>query len=222
MRIVPTTLIYLDTEFTSLGEPWPVQLISAGLARADGTPLFYAEVDDFDLNLTHDFTRDRVIPLLERGDKAMSYDCLRHGFFEAIASVGEPCALAADSDWDWLWTQMMAQGLVDANGPALLDDPSSLPLWPANLSPRMARVHFSVLSKPDKIASWAASREHFKHKLPHHALVDAVGNALCAKAAIENNPGRLASRPADFCAVFKQNANQLAWTSKPRAAPFGP
>lgn len=221
--ITPARLIFLDTEFTSLGEPWPVELISAGLAGSAGEPLFYAENDDFDFELTHDFTRARVIPLLERGEKAMPYGALCENFFAAIAALGAPCVLAADSDWDWLWVQMMARRIPRAEGSAMADDPSGFELWPANLSPRMAKINFSALGRADKFASWGASRAHFKDKFPHHALVDAVGNALCAKAAIEANPGRDAARPADFCAVFKQSLPALCWRARaPKPKPSTP
>jgi hypothetical protein len=207
----PLKLLFLDTEFTSLGEPWPVQLISAGLADSQGRPIFYAECDDFDPCLAHEFTQSKVIPLLERGAKAMPYEALCESFFKAISDMAVPCAIAADSDWDWLWVQMMAMRQQNADGPSLLDNPSGLPLWPTNLSPSMAKINFHDLSRIDKLASWEASSLHFRDKYPHHALVDAIGNAKCCKAAIEANPGLNSDDPSAFCKVFKQNLATLSW-----------
>lgn len=221
MRVLTTTqILYLDTEFTSLGEPWPVQLISAAICDGHGREIFYAESDDYDPSLASSFTQERVIPLLERGDKAMPYDELSQRFFKAIENYGEPCALAADSDWDWLWVQMMALSEREARGPAMLDDPSLLPRWPDNLSPSMLRIDYGRLSRIDKLASWEASALHFKTKFPHHALVDAQGNAACARAAIESNPGLRADLPEDFCKTFKLDPACLQWTARaPRTTP---
>lgn len=209
--LVPLKILFLDTEFTSLGDPWPSQLVSAGLADCEGRPLFYAEADDFDPRLVHEFTRRHVIPLLERQPKAVPYAKLCEAFFGAIHALGEPCALAADSHWDWLWVQMMASRTQDAHSPALLDDPSGLPLWPANLSPRMAKINFWSLPAPQLLASSQAASEHFKNKHAHHALVDAVGNAKRCKAAIESSSGLNCSDPASFCKVFNLPPESLSW-----------
>ena len=213
--LCPTRLLFLDTEFTSLGDPWPVQLISVGLSDAQGHPLFYAEAADFDPSLAHDFTRRHVIPLLERGAKSLPYAQLCEAFFGAILAQGAPCALAADSDWDWLWIQMMASRTQDASGPLMLDDPSTLPLWPANLSPRMAKISFPALSPIEKMACREALSAHFKTRHPHHALIDAVGNAKGCKAAIEANPGLACDDPSAFCHVFQQSLKSLCWAPGP-------
>lgn len=213
-RTSPARILHFDTEFTSLGEPWPVHLVSVGLCDDAGRRLFYAESSDFDPALCSEFTRERVIPLLERGDKSLDYPQLCDGFFSAISALGEPCALAADSEWDWLWAQMMAQGEIAARGKLFVDDPSVLPAWPANLSPRFARLAFEGLPRADKAASWAASSRWFADKFPHHALADAAGNALRARAAIESNPGRDASRPADLAATFSLPPSAWDWTPR--------
>jgi hypothetical protein len=163
MRVSTTSqLLYLDTEFTSLGEPWPVQLISAALCDSQGREVFYGETDDYDPALASSFTQERVIPLLERGSKAMPYLELSRRFFSSIENCGAPCSLVADSDWDWLWVQMMALSEREARGPSMLDDPSTLTAWPANLAPRMLRIDYGRLSRIDKLASWDASASHFK------------------------------------------------------------
>lgn len=215
--IIPQRLLFLDTEFTSLGEPWPVELISVGLSDCHGQRVFYAENDEFNIELTSDFTRQYVLPLLEGGDRRMPYQDLCFNFFLAIEQYGFTCALAADSTWDWLWVQMMVQNHREAVGPMQIDDPSQFPTWPSNLSPAQAHISFASLSRIDKLASLAASASHFKTKFPHHALIDAQGNALCSKAAIEANPGLAAENPEHFCKVFKQNHAKLCWTPKNNA-----
>lgn len=210
-KISPARVLHFDTEFTSLGDPWPVHLISVGLCDDAGLSLFYAESSDFDPSLCSDFTRSQVLPLLERGGKTLDYPQLCSGFFSAISKIGVPCALAADSEWDWLWAQMMARGEIEARGKLFLDDPSTLPLWPSNLSPRFARLAFEALPGADKSASWTASRHWFSDKFPHHALSDAVGNALAARAAIEVNSVRDASRPADLAATFSLPSSVWDW-----------
>lgn len=210
-NISPKRVLHLDTEFTSLGDPWPVHLVSVGLCDDAGASLFYAESSDFDPSLCSDFTRTQVLPLLERGDKMSDYPQLCADFFSAISKIGVPCALAADSEWDWLWVQMMARGEIEARSNFLLDDPSTLSLWPCNLSPRFARLAFESLAPADRSASWIVANSWGDAKFPHHALSDAVGNALRARAAIESQPGRDASSPADLAATFSLPVSVWDW-----------
>jgi hypothetical protein len=108
---------------------------------------------------------------------------------------------------------MMAMGETEARGSAMVDDPSLFEAWPANLAPAMLRIDYGRLSSIDKLASWDASSAYFKTRFPHHALVDARAHALCAKAAIESNPGLQAHRPEDFCKTFKTDPARLAWST---------
>lgn len=215
--LLPRRILHLDTEFTSLGEPWPVELISAGLCDSEGEPLFYAESDSFDPALASEFTRERVLPLLERGESSMGMEELRRGFFAAIAAIGEPCALAADSPWDWLWVCMLAAGRPRADGALAELDPSANPLWPRNLCPLLAPLDFDGLPHPNRMAGLAASGRHFASRYPHHALEDAIGNALRAKAAIECDPGASSLGFADFCRAFKLREAAFEWTPKAAA-----
>lgn len=218
MAIEPTKIIFIDTEFTSLGDPWPVELISVGLSDSRGQPLFYAESDDFDPGLMADFTRAHVAPLLQRGALAMPYADLCAAFFEAIRALGEPCALASDSHWDWMWTQMMAQGQRLASPALVCDDPAIFPLWPANLSPKRVALNFEDLPMVESAAALVASGDFFAARHPHHALSDAVANALMCRAAVSESPRLNPDDPSAMCKVFKQDFAALAWDPKP--APF--
>lgn len=215
MAIEPTHLIFIDTEFTSLGDPSPVELISVGLCDSHGRPLFYAESDDFDPRLMSGFTREHVAPLLQRGKFAMSYPDLCSGFLQAIRDFGEPCALASDSPWDWMWAQMMALGLRQASHAQVSDNPSTFPAWPSNLSPGRARLNFEGLPMVESAAALVASGEFFSKHHPHHALSDAIANSLMCRAAISETPGLNPDDPSATCKMFGQNFASLAWDPRP-------
>lgn len=213
MTLRPSHLLFLDTEFTSLGDPWPVHIMSVGLCDAAGEPVFYAELDDFDPSLMSDFTRSRVAPLLQRGSASMPFAEVASKFFAAIADFGHPCALAADSAWDWMWAQAMASGRQTASFGGLLEDPSVLPAWPANLSPALALLAFDDLPMVERAACSLARSEHFALRSPHHAMVDAIANAAACRAAIAENPGLDPLDPRSMCKVFKRDFELLTWTA---------
>ena len=56
------TLLFLDTEFTTLINTQPTDLISIGIA-APSAARFYAEITDFPLGRCTDFVKREVLPL---------------------------------------------------------------------------------------------------------------------------------------------------------------
>ena len=190
-------IVFFDTEFSSLGEISPVQLISVALCDLQGRELFYGEFDDFDPGLCSDFVMERVAPLLWRGPRAMEAPALGEGFSNAIAALGRPCVLACDSSWDWLFAQALAQGVCVA--PSFpRQDPRPLPGWPANLLPRRMHLNFDALPEAPRLAAEIVESHVLARSVEHHALTDVQLHAAKARAAIEAAGLELAQPRAIF------------------------
>lgn len=205
-------LLFFDTEFTSLGESGPPELLSAALCDIDGRPVFYMETDDYDPFKLSDFTRSQVVPLLRLGNAPRgSYIELCDQFFAAISSFGHPCALAIDSQWDWLWAQLMARKLSVADRALMIDDPRGFPLWPSNLCPEWIGLPWDALSEPAASAAEKTLQSFWASKPAHHALHDAQAHALATRAA-------LSAKGFDYSAtqvarLFGSSPSLLEWSS---------
>lgn len=151
-------LIFIDTEFTGLGDPDP-RLISIGLAPADGRDSFYAELseDCWRNGWVSSWVEDNVIPLLDGGEALMSPAQLRERLLAWFAIRPRSCQIAADSEIDFQFLK------------AILGKD-----WPANLDPKM----FNLRGMIDSTVFDHAVNEHFlsANVKPHHALHDARAN----------------------------------------------
>jgi hypothetical protein len=144
-------LIFLDTEYTGLGQPSP-KLISVGLVAEDGRREFYVELEDTWIpEECSDFVRQQVLPLLE--GPAMPLLQARHSLLDWLAASPRAVRAACDSMTDFRF-------LLDVLGEAR---PLNLATAPFDLRPL---VDTSVYHEAVMAHYRTDSREH-------HALVDA-------------------------------------------------
>lgn len=96
-------IIFLDTEFTGLGQRWP-RLISIGLISDDGLHSFYAELaPESYIEKADPWVKANVLPLLDGGECVMEPDVLRQRLATWIKPLGA-VQIASDSgiDFDFL------------------------------------------------------------------------------------------------------------------------
>jgi hypothetical protein len=92
-------LVHFDTEFTHLWDaltPEPAGLISIGCITESGE-YFYAENANYQEVLCSDFVLNTVIPLLEGGEKSMSYADLAQQLKAWIESMNDQVFFISDS-----------------------------------------------------------------------------------------------------------------------------
>lgn len=201
------SLVFVDTEFTSLGETGPPELISIGAVDYATEASFYLESADFNPELMSPFTRERVAPLLQRGELSVDFPILCERFFEFLSERPGQVVLAMDSPWDWAWVRSMAQ-LADRMDQPLADDPAQNALWPQNLRQDWLNCAWSGLGKQRSKAAWKARSAYFASHVNHHALSDAVGVRLFFKAALGpafQNAVVTERSLAQFRAIFQEN-----------------
>ncbi len=149
--------IYFDTEFEGLTED--AALISIGLTNASGTHHFYAELSDsYKVERCNDFCKSTVLPLLEHGDKKMTFKQLSMSLREWLLFQGKNTILICDSPRDIKQIErIFPEGL------------------PANCS-------FEILSFAQKWERKLANRNrriYRQYRLrDHHALDDAIVNRI--------------------------------------------
>lgn len=146
-------LLFLDTEFTGLGQRWP-RMISIALVSEDGQHEFYAELEAKGyIDKCTPWVKENVLPLLEGGDRIMQPHELRQRA-EWIGALGA-VRIAVDSEIDFDFLR------------------STLDPWPANIDPKrlfIASIDFA--EAVDKIQA------EDKSLSLHHALDDAKSNRL--------------------------------------------
>jgi hypothetical protein len=150
-------ILFLDTEFTGLGQRWP-RLISIGLVSEDGQHEFYAELNvESYIEHCSQWVKENVLPFLGGGDCVMRTDELRQRLAAWISTLGT-VQIAIDSQIDF--------DLIRA----------TLDPWPTN-----------VAQKPQFLLFDADTGERFNTALEnaftkglrrHHALDDAKANRL--------------------------------------------
>jgi len=153
-------LIFLDTEFTGLGQPDP-KLISLALVPADGRREFYAELAVGE-GWTHgdcsDFVCQEVLPILNGGKFTVSADDLKIHLLAWFAAMPRSIQVACDSEIDFRFLKA-----VLADG------------WPDNLVKR----YFDLRPMVDTtIYDRAVQRYYTPDRLPHNALADAQAYRL--------------------------------------------
>lgn len=195
------TLLFIDTEFTSLGgDDGAPEFISIGAVDYASGRHFYAESLDFDPSKMSEFTQGHVAPLLQRGEYALDFEEVAARFFEFIASFDSQVILAMDSSWDWQWVRYLAEpwGCMDR---PLRDLPQEAPLWPSNLMLEPFMCAWSGLTAARRSEAKAARYSYFskESKIAHHALSDSYAALYAFKAALgplfdqsEINPRNLA------------------------------
>lgn len=183
MTPAPISLIFVDTEFTSLGENGAPEIISIGAVDFASDSSFYLESADFNPELMSDFTRQSVAPLLQRGALAVDFPELCERFFSWISQRPGDVLLAMDSPWDWAWIRSIAQFCPRMDQP-LIDQPADSPLWPQNLRSEWLHLAWAGLGKQRSKAAWKARDAYFAKHAHHHALSDAIGVKLFFKAAL--------------------------------------
>lgn len=144
-------LVFLDTEYTGLGQPSP-KLISLGIVTEDGQREFYVELDDtWKLEDCSDFVRREVLPLL--GGPAMSLAQAREKLLDWFAASPRAVRAACDSMADFRFLLQLLGELK----------PLNLAAAPYDLRPLIdaAVYHHAVMT-------------HYRtDNREHHALVDA-------------------------------------------------
>ncbi len=160
-------ILFLDTEFTGLGQRWP-DLISIGLISENGLRSFYAELTaESYMENCDPWVKENVLPHLEGGDCIMQPNELRQRLAVWIGTLGD-VRIASDSaiDFDFLR--------------------STLDTWPTNIDPKL-------LFLADNNFAEAVEKIQTEDKglCRHHALDDAKTNRLSWLAINED-----ARRPA--------------------------
>lgn len=147
-------LIFLDTEFTGLDQPWP-HLISIGLVSDNGLHSFYAELpEETYRDLASPWVRVNVLPLLEGDDCVMSHQELCRELITWIELLGN-IQIAVDSGIDFDFLR------------------SILNPWPANLA--RDPIYMAGGDFTDAVEDVYASNRDLRR---HHALDDAKANAM--------------------------------------------
>lgn len=148
--------IFLDTEFTGLGQRWP-RLISIGLVSEDGQHSFYAELAaECYMEKVTPWVQANVLPLLEGGECVMQPDELHQRLAEWIGALGDVRIVTDAPDLDFAFFR------------AALD-----PL-PANVNPKPIRFGTRELGEQNREALEIYRGSYFTPDKPeHHALHDA-------------------------------------------------
>lgn len=149
-------LVFLDTEFTGLGQRWP-RLISIGLVSDDGRHSFYAELaPEGYMDKCTPWVRVNVLPFLDGSDCILQPGELRQRLAEWLGSLG-PVRIVNDApDYDF----------------ALLK--SVLVPWPANVDPNPVRFDTRTLGDRLQETLEIYRGSYFTPTKPeHHALHDA-------------------------------------------------
>lgn len=147
-------ILFLDTEFTGLGQRWP-RMISIALVSEDGQHEFYAELAAKGyIDKCTPWVKENVLPLLEGGDRIMQPHELRQRLTEWIGALGA-VRIAVDSEIDFDFLR------------------STLDPWPANIDPKRLFIAGGDFAEAvDKIQA------EDKSLRLHHALDDAKVNRL--------------------------------------------
>lgn len=147
-------ILFLDTEFTGLGQRWP-RLISIGLVSEDGQHEFYAELNvEGYIEKCDTWVKENVLPFLDGGNCVMQPDELRQRLRAWIGTLGT-VQIATDSQIDF--------DLIRA----------TLDPWSANIHPKM--LHLASQDFAEAVDKIQAEN---KNLCRHHALDDAKANRL--------------------------------------------
>ena len=149
-------LLFLDTEFTGLGQPDP-KLISIALVPADGRTVFYAELiegEGWTHNDCTEFVLLNVLPILKGGEYSVTRTELRERLLAWFDGLPRSIRAACDSEIDFRFLKL------------ILSD-----CWPENLDQRQ----FDLRPLVDTgVYHYAVQRFYtVNKKKPHNALADA-------------------------------------------------
>lgn len=148
-------LIFLDTEYTGLGQPNP-KLISLALVPADGSEPFYAEIEMGDGWGKHDcseFVLAEVLPVLKGDKHQVTRQKLKEKLLSWLATMPRSIQVACDSETDFRF-------LRDALG----ND------WPEKLD----RQYFDLRPLLDTSVFERSTLQFYQNDQPmHNALADA-------------------------------------------------
>ena len=150
-------LLFLDTEFTGLGQPDP-KLISIALVPADGRPPFYAELregEGWTRNDCTEFVLLNVLPLLKGGDCSVTRAELHVRLLSWFEGLPRSIRAACDSQIDF---RFLKQVLSDC--------------WPEKLDQRQ----FDLRPLVDTTVYDSAVQRFYiiNKKEAHNALNDAL------------------------------------------------
>jgi hypothetical protein len=155
MNLGEPTLVFLDTEFSSLQQTAPA-LLSLALVSEDGAREWYAEmIDGWRLEDCHPFVVDNVLPLFT-GPK-LKRASARRSLTAWIKQFEQPVTFACD------WPMDFKLALE------LLGNP------PDNLT--LDYYDLALLLDVD-VYSATVNRYYTQTRPPHHALYDAQANRL--------------------------------------------
>lgn len=153
-------LIFLDTEYTGLGQPDP-KLISIALVPEDGKNQFYAEIemrDGWARQDCNDFVLAKVLPILKGGEYQVTRAKLKDRLLGWMALMPRYVQVACDSDTDLRFLQQI-----------LGDD------WPGKLDKR----YFDLRPLIDTtVYDQTVQRYYSPDRQPHNALNDAQAYRL--------------------------------------------
>lgn len=145
-------LLFLDTEFTGLGQRWP-RLISIGAISEDGQHEFYAEVTAAGyMEKVTPWVRENVLPLLEGNNRIMLPNELRERLTTWIKALGA-ARIASDSGIDFDFLR------------------STLDPWPDNVDPKLLFLAGERFNEE-------VEKTYTQGLRRHHALDDAKANRL--------------------------------------------
>lgn len=184
--------LFLDSEWANDALR---ELVSLALISEDGEHIFYAERDPLP-GMPSSFVRERVYPLLSRGQVAMADNAMTHALRSFLGPMGV-CEIFADAPLDF----SMLSRVWNGGDRTSSEQPFRTRLArDGNLMPRVER-YFEL--NPDQSA------------LRHHALVDAM--ALRSAWIVENY-----SFDGDVGSAASYDSNYDEWLlAKVRAARAG-
>ena len=148
-------LLFLDTEFTGLGQPDP-KLISIALVPADGRTPFYAELvegEGWTRNDCAEFVLLNVLPILKGDEYSVTRAELRERLLVWLECLPRSVRAACDSDIDFHFLKQVLSSC-----------------WPEKLDQRYFDLRPMVETG---VYHYAVQRFYTTDKPMHNALADA-------------------------------------------------
>lgn len=167
MGLAPT-LVFIDTEFSGLGQSDP-KLIAIALVSQDGKNEFYGEIamgDGWELVDCTPFVQADVLPHLRGGVAVVPRAELPQRLGAWFSSIQQPCQIAADAEIDFRFLKRL---LTDC--------------WPTNLQPSYFDLREMLIST---VFDHGFQQYFAPDRPPHNALNDSRANR-CGWLAYTNS-----------------------------------
>ena len=158
---------YFDTEFIERGHEHPIELISLGMVREDGTELYAVLADGWDESHASDWVRENVLPHLGDGPRITRAELAQRLRFWITEEKPEFWGYYADYDWVVL-CQLFG---------SMTDLPKNFPMFCRDLKQFVSERGNPELPKQTSWlhnALWDARHIKFKHEWMKRATMQTV------------------------------------------------